>query len=375
MKLLWTISNWKRTGPVEPSLDLAAAVRDAGHDVRVAVGAAPGGFDDHARASADARGLIQADTGARLAKHASPLRDLRDAGRLRRWIQREQPDAVVATLRNDHVLAMRAARGSGTPVARLWFGDGTGPLDHRDKQALRGSAIVMAFSERARRHVESAGVRGPRFIESGPPLALKALRERGDDPAGVRARWSISPDRLLVGIVARLQRHRRFELLWDAVSRLAREGVPCHVLVIGRGTYEETVGREPVRRLGLEGVVTFAGYLRGRDYATSLAALDAQLFLVPGSDATCRALREGMALGVPSVATRRGMLPELVVDGETGLLVDEDAQAWADALTRLARDPEATAAMGRAARARADAHFSADVAAARLLAALESVPR
>ena len=48
MKLLWTVSNWKRTGPLEPSLDLAAAMAARGHDVEVAVGRAPRRSDDEA---------------------------------------------------------------------------------------------------------------------------------------------------------------------------------------------------------------------------------------------------------------------------------------------------------------------------------------
>ena len=370
MKILWTISNWKRTGPVEPSLDLAAAVHAAGHDVRVAVGRHPARFEDHAEACVRARGLPVADTGGRLAKHASPLRDWRDARRLRRWLEREHPDAVVSTLRNDHVLAVRAARDASVPVARLWFGDGTAPLDSRDLGALAASACVMVFCEGAARCLEAGGVAPARIVRTGPPLAIQALRAGVGDVGDVRRRVGVSEGSLLVGVVARMQRHRRFEMLWDAVARLTAEAAPLHVLVVGRGTHEEAVGREPVRRRGLEGLVTFAGYLRGAEYATTLAACDIQLLLVPGSDPTCRALREGMALGVASVATRRGMLPELVIDGETGMLVEETPEALADALTRLAADRDTVAAMGAAARAHAEAEFDARQTAQRLLGAL-----
>jgi len=171
--------------------------------------------------------------------------------------------------------------------------------------------------------------------------------------------------------VARVQPHRRFELLWEGLARAKARGTRVRVLLIGRGTSFEEVAAEPVRRLGLEDVVTFPGYLRGVDYASTLGALDAQLFLVPGSDPTCRALREGMALGVPSLVTRRGLLPDLVADGASGLLFDETPEALAAALARLAADRALRDRLGEGARARAEA-FDVDRVAAALEVALAS---
>jgi glycosyltransferase involved in cell wall biosynthesis len=368
VKLLWAVSNWKRTGPLEPSLDLAAAVARRGHEVWAAVGRTPRGHEPQAEACAGRRGLPLAESGARLAKHAAPLRNFLDARRLRRWLADRRPDACVATLRNDHVLLLRAA--GGVPVVRLWFGDGTQPLDPRDERALRASAGALVFCRAAAAQVQAAGLDPARVVRSAPPLDVEGLRARADDPAARRRELDLPEGRLLVGIVARLQRHRRFEVLWDALALLRERDVPVHVLVVGRGTWAESVAHAPVRALGLEDRVTFAGYLRGRVYATTLAALDAQVLLVPGSDPTCRALREGMALGVPAVATRRGMLEEIVADGETGLLVDEEPAALAAALERLAADRAATRALGDAARTRAASEGAAPVVAAALEALL-----
>jgi starch synthase len=67
---------------------------------------------------------------------------------------------------------------------------------------------------------------------------------------------------------------------------------------------------------------------------------------------------EAMACGTAVVASRIGGIPEVVVDGETGLLVPpEDPYALAAALNELARDPERAEAMGRAGRERAIAEF------------------
>ena len=367
MKLLWTISNWKRTGPLEPSLDLAAALAAEGHDVQVAVGLAPEGHPDSAEVAAAARGLTRAATGATLAKHSQPLRNWRDARRLRHWIERERPDAVVATQRNDHVLATRAAAGEGVPVVRLWFGDGEAALDPRDVKALGHAAGTLVFCDAAAAQLEQHGVDPARIARAAPPLDVADLRARAEGADGLRERLGVPAEHLLVGIVARMQTHRRFEMLWEAVAAWKRAGLPASVVAIGRGTNEESVAFEPVRRLGLDDVVHFTGYLRGAEYARAVAQLEAQILLVPGSDPTCRALREGMALGVPSIATRRGMLPSIVEDGRTGLLVDETAASLRGAVARLVGDHAAAAAMGAAARAKADDAFATPVVAAHLL--------
>jgi glycosyltransferase involved in cell wall biosynthesis len=378
VRLLWTVSNWKRTGPVEPSLALAAAVAARGHDVACAVGRPPPGEGNTAEevlAPLAARSLRRAVPDARLSKHAFLLRDLGDVRRLARWIAAERPGAVVTTLENDHRLAVAAARrAGGVPVVRLWFSDGTLPEHRRDREALRRASRVVVFGEAPERALAALGVGPGRVGRTGPPLDVAALRRDALPRAQARRRaagLAGAPEgTCLFGVVARLQRHRRFEVLWDALERLRSEPLPWRLAVIGRGTWQEEVAHRPVRERGLGDRVRFAGYLRGLDYAAALAALDAQVLLVPGSDPTCRALREGMALGVPSVATARGLLPSIVEPGVTGLLVGEDPDALADAMRALLHDPGLRERMGAAAAERAARDFAVERVAERLEGAL-----
>jgi len=103
--------------------------------------------------------------------------------------------------------------------------------------------------------------------------------------------------------------------------------------------------------------VVFAGY-RTDDYVDVMRSFDVFTFLVPGSDGGCRALLEAFACGVPAVTSRRGALPEIGVEGETGFAVDEEAAALAGAWETLLQDPAKRAAMGHAARRRAETEFS-----------------
>jgi glycosyltransferase involved in cell wall biosynthesis len=206
--------------------------------------------------------------------------------------------------------------------------------------------------------------RGLEALHGLPRERIHALEAPIDtarfDPArGVvakRARLGIPVDAFCLGIVARMQTHRRFDVLLEAV-RCAR--VPGLVLlVVGRGTNQETVARAPARALGVSERVVFSGYQAGEDYVATLACMDAKVFLVPGSDGSCRAVREALSMGVPVIAARRGILPELVRDGETGLVVEDDPESLARAIELLSGDRERLRAFSRSAREDALARFS-----------------
>jgi glycosyltransferase involved in cell wall biosynthesis len=192
----------------------------------------------------------------------------------------------------------------------------------------------------------------------------------------VRPALGVRDGEFLVGIVARMQRHRRFELLLQAMAMLKerKDLPPMKLMVVGRGTYRQQVAMEPAQRMGLEDMVLFPGY-RTDDYLEHLAAMDAKVFLVPGSDGSCRAVREVMALGKPVVATRRGILPELVEDGRTGLLVEETPEALAETLARLAREKGLRKELGEAARRKARETFSIRTQASQVAAFYREILR
>ena len=79
--------------------------------------------------------------------------------------------------------------------------------------------------------------------------------------------------------------------------------------------------------------------------------------MVPGSDGTARALREAMALGLPIIAARVGMVPELFDDGMAGLLVEPNEVAIEAAITKLADDKELRKRMGEEAKKTAFLRF------------------
>jgi glycosyltransferase involved in cell wall biosynthesis len=185
---------------------------------------------------------------------------------------------------------------------------------------------------------------------------IEPRRLEGPD---LRTRWGLGPMHRLVGITARIQPHRRFELLWQ-VARAVTAVVPeARFVLLGRGNEADTKAlvTDPVQALGLAPFVVLPGYLQEPDYSAALRSLDAFLFLVPGSDGTCRAVREAMAQGLPVVSTQRGILPELLAPVRTGEVpgaaVPETVEAMATALIGLLRDDARRKATGEAARRRA----------------------
>jgi glycosyltransferase involved in cell wall biosynthesis len=111
-----------------------------------------------------------------------------------------------------------------------------------------------------------------------------------------------------------------------------------------------------MKELGVEPWVVLAGY-RTQDYLDTLASMDIFVFLMAGSDGTARALREAMAMGKPVVVANRGMLPELVEDGVSGLVVDDTPEGLANATLRYLRHPELREALGKGAYQKAHQDF------------------
>jgi glycosyltransferase involved in cell wall biosynthesis len=116
---------------------------------------------------------------------------------------------------------------------------------------------------------------------------------------------------------------------------------------------------QPMRELGVAKRVVLGGY-QTNDYLDTLACMDIFVFLMPGSDGTARALREAMAMGKPVIVANRGMLPELVEDGISGLVVNDTSEELARAALRLLHDPEMREALGKEAYRKAHRDFELD---------------
>ena len=354
VKVLHLFSNSKWTGPAEPALNLCAALRREGIETEFAC--APGARVESNRVVVEARARgIEPILSMRLPKYRNPLVNPLDVRRLRRLLKGTRYDIVHCHLDNDHRIAVAA--GAPHIVRSSYHGEGF-RYPSRQRKLFWGTSFLIEPSQAALEH----DLRLYGFPPDRAAVAPGAIDVDRFDPkrslSNARAELGIPPDAFVVGIVARMQLHRHFEDLWEATHQLAAEFPKLHVVVVGRGTNEEIVGRRPVRQLGLEHVVHFAGFRSGDDFLAALAAFDVKVFLVPGTDGTCRAVREAMAMGKPAIVARRGMLPEIVRDGETGIVFDNSPESLAVAIRTLITNRSRVRTMGTAARRLALAQFS-----------------
>jgi colanic acid/amylovoran biosynthesis glycosyltransferase len=151
--------------------------------------------------------------------------------------------------------------------------------------------------------------------------------------------------------VGRLVPAKGHGVLLEAAALAARNGVRLHLTIVGDGPRRERLAAL-ARELGIAEHVTFAGAVSQDALPAMFAAADA--FCLPSfAEGLPVVLMEAMATGLPAVTTGVMGIPELVRDGENGVLVPPGrADLVADALGRLARDPELRARLGRAGRAR-----------------------
>jgi glycosyltransferase involved in cell wall biosynthesis len=159
----------------------------------------------------------------------------------------------------------------------------------------------------------------------------------------------------IVATLCRLTEVKGVEHFLEAAVILSRRFPAARFLVAGDGPRREALERYAVA-LGLSGRVIFTG-LR-QDVPEFLSEI--HISVLPSlSEALSNTVLESMAAGLPVVATRVGGNPELVEDGVSGMLVPpREPEALAAAVGRLIENPTLAQAMGRAARQRAQEHFS-----------------
>ena len=169
------------------------------------------------------------------------------------------------------------------------------------------------------------------------------------------------PD-LVVG-VGRLVAKKGFVHLVHALAAERDAGHPLRAVIAGEGV-ERPLLEDLVARLDLAGLVSLPGALSRTDVAALVRR--AAVFALPcvitadgDRDALPTVLLEAMALGTPVVSTLVSGIPEMVTDGESGLLVAaEDPAALAGALRRLTRDRQLARAVADAARRRVEQDFA-----------------
>ena len=224
---------------------------------------------------------------------------------------------------------------------------GPDELAHADRERLaekvEAASFAVAISDFTRSQLMS-------LVDEEHWSKLRVVH-CGVDPAVYTPASRDDDGRFRVLSVGRLVPAKGHGVLLEAAALAARNGVRLHLTIVGDGPRRERLAAL-ARELGIAEHVTFAGAVSQDALPAMFAAADA--FCLPSfAEGLPVVLMEAMATGLPAVTTGVMGIPELVRDGENGVLVPPGrADLVADALGRLARDPELRARLGRAGRAR-----------------------
>jgi glycosyltransferase involved in cell wall biosynthesis len=211
----------------------------------------------------------------------------------------------------------------------------------------------------------SEGIRQVLLAEGLAPGRVSCVRSAVDaapylepvDRIAFRREFGVPEDAQVIGMVAQLIPRKGHRYLIDALGRLSASHPGVHIVFFGQGPLRDDLAADVDRR-GLGGRIHFAGFRS--DLARWLGGLD--ILAHPADmEGLGVSLLQASAAALPIVTSRAGGLPEAVVDGITGLLIEPgDVAALAQALQRLLDDPSLCRRLGEAGRTRILEQFSVD---------------
>ena len=285
--------------------------------------------------------------------------DLSAAWRLSRVIKQLQPDIVHA--HDPHGVAMAAlALSMSTQVAKP-------PLiaSRRVDFRLRGSSLSRWKYRQVDCFICASNAIRQILLSDGVPAARAVTVHEGIDldrvaaapPANLHEELWLPHQAPIVGNVAALVPHKGQRHLVEAATLVVRQVPDARFVIAGEGELRESLERQ-IKERHLEKHVLLAGFRP--DVLSVHKAFD--IFVMSSvTEGLGTSLLDAMAAGKPTVATETGGIPEVVVDGETGILVPpRDHQAMAGAIVRLLGDPDLRRCMGEAALTRVREKFSAE---------------
>lgn len=285
--------------------------------------------------------------------------------------RRRRVDAVLAEFGPTGVAVMGACRQLGLPLVVHFHGYDVSVRQVLERYAagyrvmFRQAAALISVSRGMQRKLVEMGAPPDRVHYN--PCGVNCELFGGGDP-------SRSPPVVLAA--ARFVEKKGPQLTLAAFAEALRQQPEARLRMIGDGPLLGEC-RRLAKSLAIDHAVTFMG--RQPHHVVAEEMRRARLFAQHSTQAasgavegTPVAILEAGASGLPVVATRHGGIPDVVLDNETGLLVEErDVDGMARRMLSLLRDPTLAASLGGAARRRVGAHFSAERSIARLWAIIK----
>ncbi|HEY5649620.1 MAG TPA: glycosyltransferase family 4 protein [Nitrospiria bacterium] len=372
LKVYQLLASHKWTGPAEGVVTLTRDLRERGHEVRLFC------TPNERRLLADraeVRGVVP--EGEFKLEANKILGSLGDIRKLKALIKKEEPDILHVHLSPDHAIGALALRKAGVRTRLVRTIHNSRTLEMRAFRgklygAMTDGFITLGEGDKALL-LERFKVSPERVSVIHGAVDIKRFNSNMEARLG-RAEFGLKMTTPVIGMVARFQKHRRHNMVISIIGRLIKNYPNLKLLLVGRGEHQEAI-EEMVRNKGLDRHVIFAGY-RDEDLPQVYAAMDILVFPKAGSDGSCRAVLEAMAVGRPVVAFKVGALSDTIVHGKTGCLVPEgDEKELERALEDLLYDRSTAQNMGEEARLLIESSFNETLRAERTERFYEGVLR
>lgn len=348
MRLLIFLDTDHVSGPARLAIDFARRAMELGHEpLMLGLVRGPRRTPTVFTEAAEAAGL-RVDL-----LHERFRFDPRVVGQFRRLLSAFRPDVYQSHGYKGSALG-RVAQSAGVPWQAVFHGftweNWKVRLYHRlDVRWLRRADEVITVSREFEERLRRGGVPAGRLHWVANAIDERRLlaTDSGED---LRRSWleGAPEGAVLVGVLGRFSPEKGPEIFIDAFARAASAEPRLHGVMVGDGPLLEGC-RARAAGMGLDGRLRLPGFRS--DIAAFYRAVD--FLVIPSlSEGMPTVMIEAMLMGVPVVSTRVGAVPDILADGETGLLVERaDAAALGRAMVRMASDDGLRRAIaGRAGR-------------------------
>jgi glycosyltransferase involved in cell wall biosynthesis len=257
-----------------------------------------------------------------------------------------------------NIYGLRVARSLGIPLVitcHLWTGSSLSVrvYEFLDAQVMRRADKIVAVSDAIEATLRSAGIPRDKLqtIYNGIDLAPFAAAEP------TLRRELGSGGRPLIALVGRLERQKGIEYFIRAAAEVVVQSPDARFIVIGEGSQRQPL-ESLIRELGMTERISLLG--ERKDMPGVYASLD--LFVLSSIDEGMpMTILEALASGRPTIATRVGAVGKLILNEETGLLVEaRSVPALRDAMLRCLEDSSFARALGLRGEEHVRTSFSAD---------------
>jgi glycosyltransferase involved in cell wall biosynthesis len=285
--------------------------------------------------------------------------------KLSRWLRKNPVDVIHTHLSNDLWVLVPALRLSGSE-ARLILSkcmeSGVSKKDLFHRFLYNRVDETVAVSNFIKSNVlKTCPVTDEQITVVPDAIQLEKFSPDKYDSSAIKTTLGINPGTFVIGMIGRMTPGKGYEILFDAAAKISNSPLKDKIkfLVVGAASHGEEEYEKKLMNLVQEknigAIMQFCGFQS--DIPKYLAAMD--LLVFPSNEESFGGtVLEAMAMRVPVIASNSGGVPDIIINNETGLLVERNSlAALVDAINRLYNDKDLRETFANAGRKRVEEHF------------------